>query len=47
MALEEGMGDLAGKMATLVEAEIIPISDDEEEEEPAPEETAVDPPANQ
>ena len=46
MALEEGMADLAGKMATLVEAEIIPISDDDEEEEPAPEETAVDPPVN-
>jgi len=45
MALEEGMADLAGKMATLVEAEIIPISDDEEEE-PAPEEPAVDPPVN-
>ena len=45
MALEEGMADLAGKMAALVEAEIIPISDDEEEE-PAPKEPAVDPPAN-
>jgi len=45
MALEEGMADLAGKMATLVEAEIVPISDNDEEE-PAPEETAVDPPVN-
>ena len=46
MELEEGMADLAGKMAALVEAEIIPISDDDDEEEPAPEETAVDPPVN-
>jgi hypothetical protein len=50
MELEEGMADLAGKMAALVEAEIAPISDDEEEEpapeEPTPEEPAVDPPVN-
>jgi len=45
MELEEGMADLAGKMATLVEAEIAPVSDDEEEE-PAPEEPTADPPVN-
>jgi hypothetical protein len=44
MALEEGMADLAGKMAAVVEEEIAPVSD--EEEEPAPGAAAADPPVN-